>query len=90
MQRTVDFRLPILDEFEQARMVGRDILVLPSERIQHALKVRHPIEKLSGRQPVSRQHQFRFRWSHVISKPVSMGAVFKNKGRSARVFARYF
>jgi hypothetical protein len=65
MQRPFDLRLPELDKLEEPGMVGGHVVLLPDVTVQHALEIRHAIEKLRRGQTVSLEHQFHFRLAHI-------------------------
>lgn len=95
MQRAFDFLLPELDKLEQFWVIRRQIVVLPNERIQHALEVGHPVEQFGRRETVAPEHQLGFRHlSHgtppfwpifTIQKPLAEGQRFLSHPRLVAV-----
>ena len=57
--------LPELYEFEEVRVIRRQIVVLPDERVQYVDIVGHSVKELCRCQTVALQHQFGFALLHA-------------------------
>ena len=53
VQRRVDIVLPEIQEAVELGELGRHVVLLPQEALQHARMIGHPIEDLGGRQPIA-------------------------------------
>ena len=48
-------------------MIGRQIVFLPDEAVEHMGVIGHVIEEFGGGEPVALQHHFRFEMGHFQS-----------------------
>ena len=58
MQRPVDFPIPEFDEMIEHRKIGREVIILPDEKLQQMRVIRQVVENFRRRQTITGELEF--------------------------------